>query len=176
MIPYNDESTDLAVGSGHTPGFAFLFEAKTVQSNIPSGTFNVIPKLDPITYVNTLGGSIGFLSKPDSLRLGSAMRARDLSDEWYQTGRCTHETVVPMGQSGLFEVKCSSGDNYSNILNVAPNHDHPMPDPNFMMIASCNYDNIPSGPFEGTTLRSCRRVVIRSGFILDYQMQKENVP
>lgn len=176
LIPYDEESTDLAVGSGHTPGFAFLFDAKTVQNNISSGTFKVFPKLDSIRHVNSLGGSTGFLSKPDSLRLGSAMRARDLLDEWYQAGRCTHRTVTPKGQSNVFEVKCSAGDNYSNILNVAPDRNHPMPDPNSIVVATCNYENIPVGPFEGTTLHSCRRVAIRSSFLLDYQIQKENVP
>lgn len=176
LIPYNDESTDLAVGSGHTPGFGFLFEAKVVQNDISSGTFKVFPKLDPIRHVNTLGGSIGFLSRPDSLRLGSAMRARDLSDEWHQTGRCTHATVTSIGYGSVFEVKCSAGDNYSNVINVAPDKNIAMPDANSIMIASCNDENIPAGPFKGTTLHSCRRVVTRSGFLLDYQIQKENLP
>jgi len=175
-IPYDDESTDLPVGSGHMPGFAFLFEAKTVQATLESGVFEVFPKLSSIRYVNTLNGTIGFISRVDSLRIGSAMRARDLSDEWYQTGLCTHRTALSIVQGKVFEVKCSVGDDYSNILSIAPDRDRPMPKPNSIVIASCNDKYIAFGPFAGTTLHSCRRVFIRSGFIVDYQLQKENLP
>ncbi len=176
LIPYNPVSTDLVVGSGRTPGFAFLFDKKIVQGNINPRVFKVFPSLDAIRSVNSLSGVVGFLSVADSLRLGPAMRARDLSDEWYKTDRCAHSISVPMGRSNLVEVKCSAVDNFSNVLNVTPDGARPMPTPNSIVIASCNEDHIPVGPFAGATLHPCRRVVIHQGFMLDYQIQRDNVP
>jgi hypothetical protein len=85
------------------------------------------------------------------------MRARDLLEEWNQTDRCRQRTVTSIGQSGLFEVKCDSHDNYSNVLNVMPSRNASMPEPNSIVVASCNDDYIPVGPFAGTTLYTCAR-------------------
>lgn len=176
LIPYNDESTDLAVGSGHVPGFAFLFGADQVQSHLDTGTFKVFPALDGLPHVNALEGDIGFLSVPDARRLGSAMRARDLSDEWSANGRCVDVVATPLHQSDLFEVKCAATDNYSNVLNRAPDRRKPLPEPNSVVVATCLSETISAGKFVGYTLHSCRRVTVLDGFILDYQIQKDNVP
>lgn len=176
LIPYNDESTDLAVGSGHTPGFGFLFKADQVQSHIDIGKFRVFPELNDLPHVNTLGGSVGFLSAPDSRRLGPAMRARDLSDEWYASGDCAGVVVTPLQQGNLFEVKCTAKDNYSNVLNRVPDRSKPLPEPNSVVVATCLSETISAGKFVGHTLRSCRRVVVLDGFIFDYQIQKDNLP
>jgi hypothetical protein len=175
LIPYSDESTDLAVGSGHTPGFGFLFGADEVQKQVGNGRFHVRPELDDLPHVNTLGGSVGFLSAPDYRRLGSAMRARDLSDEWLENGHCPRVVVTPL-QGNLFEVKCAVEDKYANILNRAPERRAPMPDPNSVVVATCLYETISVGKFAGQELRSCRRVVKLDGFLVDYQIQENNLP
>lgn len=176
LIPDNDESTDLAVGSGRTPGFAFLFGASQVQSHLDTGTFRVRPELDGLRHVNTLGGSIGFLSVPDSRRLGPAMRARNLSDEWSASGRCVGVAAAPLHQSDLFEVKCAAADDYSNVLNRAPDRRELLPEPNSVVVATCLSETISAGKVVGHTLHSCRRVTVLDGFILDYQIQKDNLP
>jgi hypothetical protein len=51
-----------------------------------------------------------------------------------------------------------------------------MPEPNSIVVASCNDDYIPVGPFAGTTLYTCARVIVRSTFILEYKIQKVNLP
>lgn len=173
---YNDESNDLAVGSGHTPGFGFLFPVAQVQSYIATGQLFVNPDLTGIRHVNDLGGSVGFLSEPDSRRLGSAMRARDLEDEWYARDACPSPEITGFPQGDLFEIKCKAGDNYSSILNRLPDRNKSMPTANSLVVASCLYETISAGKFKGQELRSCRRVVVLDGFILDYQIQKENVP
>jgi hypothetical protein len=176
LMPYNDESTRLTVGSGHTPGFAFSFRADQVQSQIDVGSFRVFPELDKLPNVNSLGGSVGFLSVPDSLRLGPAMRARDLSDEWFANGHCAEAVVSRIQPYDLFELKCTAKDNYSNILNREPDPGKALPDPNTMVVATCLYETISAGKFAGHALRNCRRVVILEEFIVDYQIQKDNVP
>lgn len=176
LISYNDESTDLAVGSGHTPGFGFLFDAHEVQRHLRIGMFRVRPELDGLPHANTLGGSVGFLSLPDSRRLGPAGRARDLEDEWSASGRCPNTVVTPFKQSDILEVKCKATDNYSNVLNRAPDRSKPLPEPNSVVVATCLSETISAGKFKGRTLHSCRRVVILDGFIADYQIQKENLP
>jgi len=176
LIPYNDESTDLAVGSGHTPGFGFLFGADQIQRHLDAGTFLVRPELSGLRHVNTLGGGVGFLSVPDSRRLGSAMRARDLSDEWSASGRCVDVVATPLHQSNLFEVKCAAEDNYSNVLNRAPDRRKSLPEPNSVVVATCLTETISAGKFKGHTLHSCRRVTVLDGFIFDYQIQKDNLP
>lgn len=176
LVQANDESTDLAVGSGHTPGFGFLFGADQIQRHLDTGTFRVRPELDGLRHVNTLGGGVGFLSVPDSRRLGSAGRARDLSEEWLANDRCSGVVVTPLKQSNLFEVKCAAADNYSNVLNRTPDRRKPLPEPNSVVVATCLTETISAGKFKGHTLHSCRRVVVLDGFILDYQIQKDNLP
>lgn len=176
LIADNDESTDLAVGSGHIPGFAFFFGADQIQHHLDTGTFRVRPELDGLRHVNTLGGSVGFLSVPDSRRLGSAGRARDLPDEWSASGRCLDVITTPLTQSDLFEVKCAVADNYSNILNRTPDRQKPLPDPKSLVVATCLTETISEGKFKGQTLHSCRRITILDGFIFDYQIQKDNLP
>jgi hypothetical protein len=175
LIPYNDESTDLSVGSGHTPGFGFLFGADQVQRHLDAGTFRVFPELDGLPHINALGGSVGFLSVPDARRLGPAMRARDLSDEWSANGRCAGTVVTPLKRD-VVEVKCSAADNYSNILNQVPDRRKLLPEPNSVVVATCLSEAISAGKFVGHTLHSCRRVVVLDGFIVDYQIQKDNIP
>ena len=176
LVQYNDESTDLAVGSGHTPGFGFLFEADQIQRHLDRGTFRVLPELDGLPHVNALEGDVGFLSVPDSHRLGSAMRARDLSDEWLANERCAGAVVTPLKPSNLFEVKCAVADNYSNVLNRAPDRRKSLPEPNSVVVATCLTETISAGKFKGHTLHFCRRVVVLDGFLLDYQIRKENLP
>lgn len=176
LIEYNDESTDLSVGIGHTPGFGFLFNADQVQRHLESGAFKESSELNGLPQVNTLGGSVGFLNASDSLRLGSAMRARNLSDEWYANGRCVGVVVTSLKNSNLFEVKCNAEDNYSNVLNRMPDRDLPLSDPNSVVVATCVDEKISAGSFAGHTLHSCRRVTIIDGYILDYQIQMDNLP
>lgn len=176
LVQSNDESTDLAVGSGRTPGFGFLFGADQIQRYLDTGTFKIFPELDGLPHVNALEGDIGFLSVPDSRRLGSAMRARDLSDEWSASGRCVDVITTPLHQSDLFEVKCAAADNYSNVLNRTPDRRKPLPEPNSVVVATCLTETISAGKFKGHTLHSCRRVTVLDGFIFDYQIQKDNLP
>lgn len=176
LLPYNDESTHLSVGSGSMPGFAFSFDANQIQHELDKGTFNLHPELEGLRHVNTLGGQLGFLSVPDATRLGAAMRARDLLDEWFANGRCLGTVVVPLNQSNLFEVKCNAADNYSNILNRTPDRQKPLPLPNSVVVASCLNETISSGKFKGQKHHPCRRVLVFDGFIFDYQIQKDNLP
>jgi hypothetical protein len=175
LLLYNDESTDLAVGSGHTPGFGFLFDATEIQNHLEEGTFLVRTELNGLPYVNDFGGSIHFVSQPDSHRLGSAMRARDLEDEWGARGRCTKVSVEPLEKSGLLEVKCSASDNYSNIVDRKLDQSVDMPEPNTFVVATCIHEKMSAGKFTGLSLDSCRRVFIAGGFLIDYQIQKPNL-
>ncbi|MBI5438497.1 MAG: hypothetical protein HY936_06065 [Nitrosomonadales bacterium] len=176
LVQANDESTDLAVGSGHTPGFGFLFGADQIQRHLDTGTFQVPPELTGLRHINMLEGDVGFLSVPDSRRLGPAGRARDLSEEWLANDRCSGVVVTRLKQSNLFEVKCAAADNYSNVLNRTPDRRKPLPEPNSVVVATCLTETISAGKFKGRTLHSCRRVVVLDGFILDYQIQKDNLP
>jgi hypothetical protein len=84
--------------------------------------------------------------------------------------------ATPLKQSTLFEVKCAAKDNYSNVLNRVPDRNKPLPEPNSVVVATCLSETISAGKFVGHTLNSCRRVVVLDGFILDYQIQKDNLP
>jgi len=175
LIRFNSESTDLAVGSGQTPGFAFLFGEEKLRE-LTGGLFRVLPEFEGHPYVNKLSGSIGFLSVPDSRRFGPAMRARDLESEWYAKDRCAEELITELPGSGLFEVKCNAKDKYSNVLNVRPDRGKAMPEPNEIVAATCINENISVGQFSGASRQSCRRVKIIDGFLVDYQVQEDNVP
>ncbi len=176
LIPYNDETTDLAVGSGRTPGFGFLFSADEVVKHLKSGSFRTFPEFAEHPYVNRLSGSIGFISAPDAHRLGSAMRARNLEDEWAASGACDHVVATQLQGSDLFEVKCRAKDNYANILNRLPDRTQPLPDPNSVVVATCVYETISDGKFAGRSRRSCTRAVILDGFFVNYRIQEENMP
>lgn len=176
LIPYNDESVDLSVGLGHTPGFGFLFEPEEVRKYTGAGTFQEFSKFQDHPYVNKLSGSIGFLSVTDSRRLGPAMHARSLADEWRQSGSCAQEVVIQLPQSDLYEVKCRAEDNFSNVLDRSPEKNRPMPDPNSVVVATCLYETISTGKFAGQSLRTCTRVAILDGFILNYRIQEDNLP
>src|ERR1700692_182985 len=63
LLPYADESTNLRPGSGHSPGFGFLFSPKVVRLTIQS--YVVIPGFENHPYVNPLSGTIGFLGPDD---------------------------------------------------------------------------------------------------------------
>ncbi len=175
LIPYNDESTDLAVGSGRTPGFGFLFDAGEIDRHIVNGKFRVFPEFAEHPYVNKLSGSIGFLSLPDARRLGPAMRARDLVDEWSASGACVRALVTRLQQSDLYELKCTPKDTYSNILNRPPQPGEPLPDPNSLVVATCVYETISAGKFAGQARRACTRVAILDGFIVNYRVQEDNL-
>jgi hypothetical protein len=79
-------------------------------------------------------------------------------------------------QSDLFEVKCAAADNYSNVLNRTPDRRKPLPDQNSVVVATCLTETISAGKFKGHTLHSCRRVMVLDDFLLDYQIQKDNLP
>jgi hypothetical protein len=104
------------------------------------------------------------------------MRARDLSDEWFANGHCAGAVVSRIQQYDLFEMKCTAKDNYSNVVNREPDPEKALPDPNTVVVATCLYEMISAGKYAGNALRNCRRVVILEGFIVDYQIQKDNVP
>ena len=176
LIPYNEESTDLVVGPGRTPGFGFLFNTKVLDSHLGIGMFRTLPGFEDHPYVNKLSGSVGFLSVADSKRFGPAMRARDLSDEWTEDGRCGGRVVSRIGRSELFEVKCSAADDYANVLNRRPQKGETIPDPNSVVVATCTFETISVGKFAGQSLRSCTRVVILEKFIVNYRIQEKNLP
>jgi hypothetical protein len=172
LLRYADESTDLHVGSGRTPGFAFLFTSKTMRSII--GGYHLTPGFEGHPYVNQLSGSIGFLGQDDQTRFGPAMRARDTEDIWYTRGKCTQPTVRSVDPN-LYEVKCDVGSGYGAIWNQRPDPKTVMPNANEIVVATCEYHNLPVGPYEGKTLRTCTRVVAIDGFLVSYRLQQDNV-
>jgi hypothetical protein len=173
LLPYADESTDLHAGSGHTPGFAFLFSWRFMRSII-SG-YSIVPGFQRHPYVNNLSGTVGFLGEDDRARFGSSMRARSIEDEWYSRDKCPQPSVKPLVDTKLYEVRCSAVANYAAIWNRAPDPNIVMPNPHEFIVATCNYQNIPLGPYRGKSLRTCTRVVIIDGFLVDYRLQEENV-
>jgi hypothetical protein len=172
VLRFADESTDLHVGSGHTPGFSFLFSSRFMRSVIDG--YSSVPGFDALPYVNNLSGTVHFLGQDDRARLGPSMRARNISDEWYSRDKCPQPIVKPL-EVRLYEVRCNAGANYSTIWNRAPDPTMMMPNPNEFIIATCNYKNILFGPDRGMSLRDCNRVVIINGFLVDYRLQEENV-
>jgi len=173
LVRYADESTNLNPGSGHTPGFSFLFSSKFMRSII-SG-YSIVPGFEEHPYVNNLSGTVGFLGQDDRARFGPAMRARDIKDEWYARDKCPEPSITPIVDTGLFEVKCSAEANYSAIWSRAPDPTIVMPNPNEFIVATCNYRNIPLGPYRGKSFNSCTRTVIINRFFIDYRLQEENV-
>jgi hypothetical protein len=84
LEPYNDESTHLVVGSGHTPGFGTNFDAVWVKGRIEG--YEVKSETEIPRRFSDLYVSIHFLGSNDRQRLGPAMRARDVEDIWYAKG------------------------------------------------------------------------------------------
>lgn len=78
-------------------------------------------------------------------------------------------------QSELFEVKCTSKDNYSNILSRLPQPGEPLPDPNSVVVATCVYEAISVGKFAGQSRHSCMRTVILDEFMVNYRVQEDNL-
>ena len=173
LLPLADESIDLHVGSGHSPGFAFLFGSRFMRSII-SG-YRIVAGFEDHPYANTLSGTIGFLAPDDQARLGSAMRARNTSDEWYSRDECPQPSVRPLGDNRLYEVKCSPKASYSSIWRQAPDPKVAMPNPNELVVATCQNDDIHLGPYAGKSLTTCARVVIIDGFLVDYRLQEKNL-
>lgn len=172
LLRYNDESTDLRVGHGRTPGFGFLFSAEKVKQLFKD--FRIKPEFIGHPYVNQLSGSIDFLGADDQARLGSAMRARDSEDVWYARGRCSSREVTRLSRTDLLEAKCARGDNYASLWNRPPVLGAAMPNPNTFVIATCEYETVQIGPYAGSKRRTCSRVLKTDGFLIDYRFQEEN--
>jgi hypothetical protein len=173
LLPYDSESRDLVVGSGHTPGFGARFEAQWVKQTI--GDFGIKPDSEAPQRFNDLYVSVSFLGLDDKNRLGSAMRARDIDDIWYAKGRCTLPAVAKVAGTGFFKVQCSSNDNYASIWNRAPTPTS-LPNPNELVVATCNFDTPAVGPYSGKSFRTCSRVTKLDGFLVDFHIQEENLP
>ncbi len=174
LLRYADESTHLIIGSGHTPGFSFWFPPDLTQSHIDN--YSVIPGFTGYPYVNALSGTVGFLGKDDEARLGSAMRARNIDDEWYARSACPHPFVKPLASASMYEIKCSANADYGAIWDRLPDHRIAMPNPNDFVVATCRYETIQLGPYKGRALKNCARIVKIDHFLIDYRFQEENAP
>jgi hypothetical protein len=172
VLRYNDESTHLTPGSGHTPGFGFLFSPETMRAAIPG--YVIRPDFSRHPYVNSLSGSDTFLSDEDSRRLNSAMRARSVEEIWYARGSCPTPIVRSIAGTLLYEVKCSAQANYGAIWNRTPDLNMKMPKPGDFVVATCLYEHIPIGPYAGKSLANCSRVSIVDQFMVDYRFQEDN--
>lgn len=173
LLRYADESTHLQIGSGHTPGFSFLFRPELMKSLIPE--YAVIPGFEGHPYVNALSGTIGFLGPDDEMRLGSAMRARNIDDEWYARNACRRPVVRSLPRTAMYEVKCDANADYSTIWNRMPEPQLAMPNPNEFVVATCHYESIRLGPYKGRELKNCARIVKFQQFLMDYRFQEENL-
>jgi hypothetical protein len=171
---FADESRNLQVGSGHTPGFRFLFSPQRVRSRIPTWTYVEGPNgLDE--QMTALSGTIHFLGSDDQKRLGPAMRARDTEDEWYSTGRCPNSVVTSIENTSLYEVRCKESANYSSIWSRPPNSKIGLPNKEDLLVATCDDKKIGIGRFAGKILSTCKRVTQIEGFLVDYAFQEQNV-
>lgn len=173
LLRYADESIHLRIGSGHTPGFSFLFRPELMKSLVAE--YVVIPGLEGHLYANALSGTIGFIGPDDGARLGSAMRARTVEDEWYGRNACPQPIVRDIPRTAMYEVKCAANADYSSIWNQKPNPRLRMPNPNEFVVATCQYENIRLGPYKGRQLKNCARVVKIHRFLVDYRFQEENI-
>lgn len=172
LLRYADESTHLRIGSGHTPGFSFLFRPELIKSLIAE--YVIIPGFEGHPYANALSGTIGFLGPDDEARLGSAMRARTVEDEWYARNACPQPVVRSLPRAAMYEVKCDANADYSTIWNRMPDPRLTMPNPNEFVVATCQYENIQLGPYKGRELKNCARIVKIDRFLVDYRFQEEN--
>ena len=171
---YADESTHLKPGSGHTPGFPFLFGPDTMKSIIPE--YVVVPGFEGHPYVNTLSGGIGFLGQDDRGRFGPAARARAVEEEWYARGDCTNLVIKSLMNTDLYEVKCNAKANYSAIWNRLPEPKKSMPNPHEFVVAACQEEHLTIGLYSGRTLKNCTRIAIIDEFYIDYKFQEDNAP
>lgn len=175
LLPFNDESTHLRPGNGHTPGFAAFFSLSEMRNRLGSAYFSN-PTFDDNPAMSGLSATISFVSVDDQRRLGPAMRARDIRDIWMRRGACPDATVQPIPRTDLFLAKCSSASNYSSLWNIAPDLKSDLPNPNTFVIASCNYSTITVGPYKGAERRECTRVFIDGGLMVDYHFVEQNAP
>ena len=166
-------STHLVTGSGHTPGFSFVFRPEVMRSIIAG--YVIVPGFEGHPYVNALSGTVGFLGQDDRGRLGSAMRARAIEDVWYARDKCPKPAARSLVGTVLYEVKCSAQADYGAIWNRTPDPKTTMPNPNEFVIATCKYEYIQIGPYKGRNLKNCQRVFIADRFLIDYRFQEENV-
>jgi hypothetical protein len=173
VLSYADESTHLVVGSGHTPGFSFVFRPELMRSIIAG--YVIVRGFEDHPYVNALSGTVGFLGQDERERFGSAMRARTIEDEWYARDKCPRPIVRSLVGTSLYEVKCSSQADYGAIWNRTPSPTTTMPNPNEFIIATCKYEDIQFGPYKGRSLKNCQRVFIVDQFLIDYRFQEENI-
>lgn len=172
LLPYADESINLQPGAGRTPGFAFLFGPAVAQSALKG--WYIKPGFSKHPYANTLSGTVSFLGRDDRERFGSAMRARSTRDEWFAQGQCPDAVVKKLQGTGTYEVKCSESADYGSIWNRAPSARSRMPNPNDLVLATCNFQNIEMGPYVGRALRTCSRIIVIGEFMFDYRFQEEN--
>jgi hypothetical protein len=172
LLAYMDVSLDLQVGSGHAPGFLFLFKAREMKRKYPNYYINPAVPYDDGT--DAFSGNVGFTAPEDRIRWGSAMRARNISKIWHRQEPCSVPSVEPMGNSVPYRVKCKLGDLSSSLWTRAPKADEKMPDPDGFVIATCRYKPMIYGPFKGYTLKDCMRTLIIDEFIIDYEFQEEN--
>jgi len=49
-----------------------------------------------------------------------------------------------------------------------------MPSAHTFVLATCDYEVIALGPYQGSERRECHRVLIFDGFMIDYQFAEQN--
>jgi len=172
LVEFNEESKNLKLQPGWTPGFGFLFAPNRVREDISA--FRDSKEFGWHPYANALSGSVGFLDMSDRGRYGSSMRARDVRDIWTSTGTCSKSEIVQI-EGGLYSAKCSPADDYSSIWNRRPRLSEAMPNPDDFVVATCRDERIDVGPHSGATMRTCSRVILISEYIVDYRFQEANV-
>jgi len=173
LLAYNEDSKNLVVGSGHTPGFGARFGAERMRSYLE--TYRIKAESDAPSRYNDLYVSVGFLGADDQNRLGSAMRARNVEDAWYAKGACVRPAVTTVAGSTYFQIQCAPNDSYASIWDRTPDSAISMPEPNSFVIATCSYDTPQVGPYAGRQFRTCSRVVKLDGFLVDFHIQEENL-
>jgi hypothetical protein len=169
---YANESIHLQIGSGHTPGFSFLFRLEIIKPII--SRYLVVPGFDDHPYANAFAGTVGFLDPSDQARFGPGMRAREVQDEWYSQGKCPHSSVKVLPATNFYEAKCSINDDFIMIWSGPPDPNKPVPKLNELVVATCQLKYFKVGPYSGKKLSNCSRVVIIDGFLVDYKFQEDN--
>ena len=137
--------------------------------------FSIRPEFATHPYVNKLHGIIGFLGGDDRKRFGASDKARDIPEIWYLTGRCANAEVIPVLDKKLYRVKCQSTDTHSSMWTRPPDSNSAMPKPDDFVVATCRREHINVGPYAGSDLRNCSRVIIIDSYLVDYQIQEDNV-
>ena len=173
LMGFNDESTHLEPGNGHTPGFAAFFSLAEMRRRF--GTrYSSDPVFGNSPALTGLEVTVTLLSDADAHRLGPAMRARDIDDIWHGTGACPNATTQPLAGSHLYVARCSPNSSYSSLWNRNRNSKEEMPNGNTFVVATCDYDTIAFGPYKGHDLRECTRILIFDGFMIDYRFTEQN--